>query len=184
MHGNRSGRTVRGERDPDLDRATGRPDDPTHRPVRAPTDPGGPVNPADPVALGELETRNGPVRDVIPPTGGVERLGAAQAQRHGGAGRRNPALGLATRGPGSAPQGARRGPELLAHDLVELPDAREPGGERDVRHAEGGLVEQHARELGPSGPRELDRCRTDLLDQDTVQVAFAHVDGVGEAPDP
>ena len=65
-------------------------------------------------------------------------------------------------------------PNSAAHHVVELADAREPGGERDVGHRQVGLVDQQARGLRATGTGKSQRADTDLGDEAAVQVPLAH----------
>ena len=85
--------------------------------------------------------------------------------------------------PAQATQFLRRGREDLADGVVELPDARETGGERDLGDRKaGGLDEQPGRVGAPrAGDRE--RPSSDLGCEQTVQVALRVAEAPREAKD-
>ena len=67
--------------------------------------------------------------------------------------------------------GIRR--EHLAHRVVELADAREPGRERDIGDAQIRGLDQHPRRLRALRPRERERARADLGDEQPVDLTLA-----------
>ena len=81
---------------------------------------------------------------------------------------------------GGAEPGRRRG-EHVADGVVELPDARESGGERDVGCGQVGRLEQDPRGLRPLGSGERYRAGADLGDEDPVQLPFGVAQPPGEA---
>ena len=52
--------------------------------------------------------------------------------------------------------------KICSDRVVELADAREPRGKRDVGEGQLGCLDEHARALGSLRTRERDRPRTDL----------------------
>ena len=71
--------------------------------------------------------------------------------------------------------------ELLAHHVVELPHAREAGGERDVGQRQAGLVHEQPGGLRPTGAREGERPDADLGDQHAVKVPLADREPFGQS---
>ena len=92
------------------------------------------------------------------------------------------AAGARARGPRPAmlATGARRScdggdAELPTHDVVELPDAREACGERDLGERQVGLLDEQSGGLRAPAHRELQRPGPHLGDERAVQVPLAHV---------
>ena len=73
--------------------------------------------------------------------------------------------------------------ELAAHDVVELPDAREARRERDLGERQVGLLDEQLRGLRAPADRELQRPGADLRDERAVHVTLAHVQRAREARD-
>src|SRR5205814_1735637 len=96
-----------------------------------------------------------------------------------------------TRNPGRrAPSGATTGPRLGrqatgrgAQRVGEGADAADPGRERDVRHGEGRLVEQRAREVDPARARHLGRRGTERGGKEPAELPRADAEPIGEAGD-
>ncbi len=78
---------------------------------------------------------------------------------------------------------ARRRREDLADRVVELADAREARGERDVREGQLGRLDQDSRALRSLRASERDRPRTDLRGELTVEVALAVPEPASELSD-
>ena len=66
---------------------------------------------------------------------------------------------------------ARRGPEDLLDGAVELPQAAETRGERDLGHGEIGIVEEPASEVGAAGAPQLRGRHADLILEETAEVS-------------
>ncbi len=126
-----------------------------------------------------LETGDRVVGQVVQHARSVE--GAARRQPQGdrgavvgcGRGIRRRTVPRADREPPAACQPSQlgRGGLVDARDgLVELPDAREPGRERDVGDREVGRREQGARGLGAVGAREGERTSAELVREHAGQV--------------
>ena len=64
--------------------------------------------------------------------------------------------------------------------VVEAPDARESGGERDFRHRERGLVDQSPGEVDARGERDRMRRGAELLREQPAQVTGADSEARGE----
>ena len=112
--------------------------------------------------------------------GAIERCAARQSQEQragfrGGGGRG----GAGTPAPPRPPPhlGGRQG-EHRPHGVVELTQAGEAGGEGDVVERYGGRFDQQSRRLGTPGSREVEGPRSELLGEQSAQVARA----VGESP--
>ena len=99
------------------------------------------------------------------------------ATRRGRRRRRSRRPGDCVRPCGARPQPGGRVGKDLAHRVVALAHAGEPGGEGDVCHREVGRLQQDARRLAALRPGECERPRTDLSGDEPVQLARA----VGEA---
>ncbi len=78
------------------------------------------------------------------------------------------------------PQLLRGETEDLLHDAVHVAGRLEPRGRCDARHRQIGVVEQSTGEVGSTRPRDLARCRADVLREQTSQVARAHTEPQGE----
>jgi hypothetical protein len=63
--------------------------------------------------------------------------------------------------------------ERRANLIVELPDAAEPGGERDLRRREVGVVEQSPREVHAPRPRDLRRRGAEVLHEEPAELPLA-----------
>lgn len=110
-----------------------------------------------------LEARDQPGREERPQIDGVERLPVSQPQPEARMGVRGAA--------GPAAQLAGRAAEDLAHGVVELPDAAEPGGERHVGECQFGRLGQDPGRVRPARPSELQRTCPQLTGEDAVQLA-------------
>ena len=74
----------------------------------------------------------------------------------------------------------RRGVHL-AHRVVELADAAEPGGEGDVGHAKSAGLDQGPGGLGALRPRQRQRSGAELVGEQPIEVADAVAEPVREA---
>ena len=88
--------------------------------------------------------------------------------------------GLSWRAPA---QLAGRAAELLAHDVIELPDAGESARKGHVCHRQGGLVDEQPGCLSPTGPGEGKRPDPNLRGQQPMQVTLADGQAGGQARD-
>ncbi len=74
----------------------------------------------------------------------------------------------------------RSHPEDLTQGVVELAEAGEPGGERDVAERDRGRLDQDPRRVRPVRPRQAERSGTELGGQHPGQVAFRVAELVGQ----
>ena len=113
----------------------------------------------------------------------VERLAAGQPEPHGAC-RCARVVGSVFSAAGTpSPQLGRCGREHLAHRVVELADAGEPGAERDLRERQVGGLDEHPGGLGPLGAGQGDRAGADLGDELAVQWRSLYPSRPGETAD-
>ncbi len=68
--------------------------------------------------------------------------------------------------------------------VVELSDAREPGGDRDLGHRQRGRLDQDARGLGALGASQRERARAQFGGKQPLELAFAIAEPSCEAGTP
>ena len=83
----------------------------------------------------------------------------------------------------TAPKLARGAVVEIAERRVETPHAAESGGERDVGHAEIGLVEQPLRGVHAAGADHRQRRRAEVALEHALQMARGDPDALGDAGD-
>ncbi len=66
---------------------------------------------------------------------------------------------------------------LLLARAVELPQAAEAAGPRDVGHRQVGVLQEAAGEVGAMAPRQLVGCGAHVLDEQPAEVADRHAEG-------
>jgi len=78
--------------------------------------------------------------------------------------------------PAAGPQLPRGHPENVAARAVELAHAPEPGREGDLAHAQVGLVQEPAREVGARGASEAVGRHAEMRGEEPAQVACGHAE--------
>ena len=132
-----------------------------------------PQRPAVGRAVERLDAGHRAAAEEVEHTGGVERRPDRQAQVQGA----GPAGLLG--GPATA-QFARRGGEHRLDGVVELPDAREPGGERDLRERQRRGLDQGPGGVGALRTGQRLRPGADLRDEQPVQLPLAVAELAGQ----
>ena len=105
---------------------------------------------------------------------------ASNGGRNGSRSTSVPAAGAARPPAGLGAQRARRHPVHLAHRVVELPDAGEPGRERHVGHAERGRLDQQPGGVRPVRPGQRERSGAELGGEHPVQVPLGVAERGGQ----
>ena len=115
-----------------------------------------------------------PIGEILNRTVEVEILGVGEADRQA-------AVCLkAVAGSSMGPELARGGSEDLEEDPVELPNAAEPCGERDLDDPQIGVVEQSPGKMRPARTGELVGGDAEMFDKETSQMPRRHIKASGK----